>query len=272
MVVKNKQMENFSWKACVLPPAKKKKEDSPGIRLHPSTEHGCTRQIGSATYIQKGWWSNPCRPEDHAPVMCYCDSIYKSYHSLHVWLWLSCSRGSRVNGVVLKRALAVARRHYTSQVPADGSRSGGTLCSHTLPYQWNHNSLMLSEMSFWIRQHPPVGYGGRDTSTCCAEGRSLQTPCWQCVHFESTEQSRAHFFLYINNSYKCAKSSCCCKSVISKSFPTLRRSRGDTAACVHVCPLITKEVGEHWLWAARSKRSPWIVKQPGQAHYMLLLK
>lgn len=95
----------------MLPPAKKKKKDSPGIRLHPSTEHGCTRQIGSATYIQEaGWRSNPCRPEDHAPVMCYCDSIYKSYHSLHVWPRLHCRCRYSVNGVVLKRPFGGSSR------------------------------------------------------------------------------------------------------------------------------------------------------------------
>lgn len=175
-----------------FPQLRKKKGDSPGIRLHPFSKHGCTQQIGSETYIQKaGWRSNPCRPEDHAPVMCYCDSIYKSYHSLHVWLRLSCSRRNSVNGVVLKRPLAAASRHYTFQVPADGSHSGGTLRLHSLPYQWYHNRLMLSFMSFCIRQHPPVDHSGRDTSTCGAEGLSLQAPCWQCVRLESTERARA---------------------------------------------------------------------------------
>lgn len=138
MVVKKKTDGIFLFlkRKCAPPAAKKKNWAQPGIRLHPSTEHGCTRQIGSATYVQKaGWRSNPCRPEDHALVMCYCDSIYKSYHSLHVWLRLSCSGGSRVNGVVLRRPSAAASRHYTLQVPADGSHSAGTflLADITIP-------------------------------------------------------------------------------------------------------------------------------------------
>lgn len=149
MVVKNKQMGIFFFltkKNKRLLAAAKGGGGRQGFDCVPPLSTAALGRLAPQPPSKKASWrSNPRRPEDRAPVMCHCDSIYDSYRSLRVPPRLQPCEWRCVEKEGLWKQPGVIM-HF--QVPADGGRSGGTSRVHALAYRWRRRVC--------TRQHPPV--------------------------------------------------------------------------------------------------------------------